>query len=53
MQYLGEITALFEGKQQPFYLFKVSYDTGEEPAEESWLRVCGPFSTDKKSYKQL
>jgi uncharacterized protein YbaP (TraB family) len=50
LKYTGERTALFEGKPQRFYLFKVSYVSEEdEPAPGSWLVVCGPFSLDKKN----
>jgi uncharacterized protein YbaP (TraB family) len=53
VQFAGEKTALFEGKQQRFYLFRITF--GEEEEAEKYLGVCGPFSMDKKdvnsSYK--
>lgn len=52
--YIGEKTALYDGKQQRFYLFKVSYS--EEEGDET-LAICGPYSMDKKklgsSYKAV
>ncbi len=53
VQYAGEKTALFDGKLQRFYLFRIAY--GEDGEGEKYLGVCGPFSMDKKdvnsSYK--
>jgi uncharacterized protein YbaP (TraB family) len=52
--YIGERTALYDGKQQRFYLFKVNYD---EEGGESVLAICGPFAMDKtkltSSYKAV
>jgi hypothetical protein len=52
--YVGEKTAMYDGKLQRFYLFKVNYsaDAGDET-----LSICGPYSMDKKklgsSYKAV
>lgn len=52
--YVGEKTALYDGKQQRFYLFKVNYS---EDGEDETLSICGPYSMDKKklgsSYKAV
>lgn len=39
--YLGERTAVFKGKKQKFFLFKVVYGSGED--ELSYLGVTGPY----------
>lgn len=52
--YIGDKTALYDGKQQRFCLFKVSYYA---ESEESYLAICGPYSLDTKklgsSYKAV
>ncbi len=43
----GTKTMLYKGKQQKFYLFKVSYDEG--PEAEYYLGVAGPYDTNAAS----
>ena len=44
LKYLGERQLKFEGKTQKFYLFKISFDAGEEGQEiEEYLGIAGPF----------
>jgi hypothetical protein len=44
---VGSKTMLYKGKQQKFYLFKISYDEG--PDAEYYLGVAGPYDNNAAS----
>jgi len=48
IEFLNEKVAVFKGIQSRFFLFKVTFDYGEEYGKETYLAIAGPYNSSDK-----